>query len=202
MIFAKRCKKCGEEKSLILFPPHPRGSGGVAGTCRECTNARKRDERRTLKEKDPAAYQEKMRRYSNAEMAKPGAREKKREKNRSRYWSDEQFRLERIAAEKIRRVEKADQISTSRKTKYLEDSNFRDSQLAYVREWKRKKMADSAYRDWVNAKARHYYAVRRENEEFESFMDRMEKEAAEWEAAKNGESIEESHDETACSADH
>lgn len=79
-----------------------------------------------------------------------------------------------------------------RKDKMDGDPEYKSRFLRRMRE---KYATDQDYRSKVLASVKAYQQRRRENEEFESFMDRMEKEAAEWEAANNGDHIEEKHDE-------
>lgn len=51
----KKCKKCGEEKDLGEFSPHPKGIHGVQGKCKSCQNTD--DRRKRLLKRPLPMYQ-------------------------------------------------------------------------------------------------------------------------------------------------
>lgn len=112
-----------------------------------------------------------------------------REREARRWASDPGFREKKNAYERKRR----------------DSDHEREKSAKYVRE---RRASDPVFRETLAARARAiprsiklvyeraYEHRRRENEEFEAFMSRMEQEAAEWEAANNGDANEEVHDES------
>ena len=72
----RKCRKCGETKSLDLFQVDNSTKDGIMYWCKDCRNTQKREYRRRMKKNNPEAYN----RYR--------AKENKRERNSRKSWKE------------------------------------------------------------------------------------------------------------------
>jgi hypothetical protein len=78
----KKCTKCGEVKSLELFPVNKKSKSGRKAKCKDCTNAERRKHRKLIGNTDNKLYEKTfkgflMRTYRNMESRVTGVQKKK-----------------------------------------------------------------------------------------------------------------------------
>jgi len=187
----KRCTKCGEEKPMEEFGKDANKALGVRGSCRQCDAAAARQRRASDPEKYRAAAREREKSPSRIAWANEYYERTGREKSRvwmaEKYKNDEEFRKRSIISSvKTRQRREASDAEFKEKrrvqlAKFIEavkaDPDYREN----VRKWDKarypERKADPAQKEYRRKYARHWRALRRDDEQFEAFMLRMEQEA-------------------------
>ncbi|PDT86519.1 hypothetical protein [Sinorhizobium sp. BJ1] len=208
----KVCTKCGEAKVLEAFHAKKGGRMGRRSTCRKCEADKYLALPNDVKKARAKRNHEKHK--GNAERA-----EKKKTRDRERRNTDEfRLQLRRRRAEdeefaererKNKRKRRSDpdkrrreyDLATQRhKERYAADVDYRNRVIEidrlrrtpdYYARLRDKYASDEAYRARRLQWNLEFRIKRRENEEFDAFMERMEAEAAEWEATNHTTTEEE-----------
>jgi len=174
----KSCTKCGETKPLEEFIADKRTPDGRRNSCRECgrTAAKAAYERRVADDgyrenrnanlraynaeffKDDKRRAHKNARYREWLASNPDARDRYRSAWRDLYMTDTEFRAKFLADMKIRR----------------ENPDYKDRKNKREKE---RRDTDPEYRERYYGYQRIWREGRRENEQFDAFMARMEEDA-------------------------